>query len=337
MRESTRAMRAILQDRYGESDVWRIGDLPVPAPNDDEVLIEVHAAGLDRGTWHLMVGLPRAARLAFGIRRPRHPVPGLDVAGRVVAVGASVTRFAIGDEVLGIGKGSFAEFAIAKESKLARKPADLPFASAAVVAISGLTALQALDAAGVEAGSRVLVTGASGGVGSYAVQIAAARGAQVTGVCRTSKVDLVRSLGAADVVDYSKDDVTALAGQYDVILDIAGSHSLSRLRRILARRGTLVVVGAEDNGNLIGMRRQVLAMLLSPFVRQRLRMMISSENAADIERLVALIEAGDLVPSVGDTVPLEDAANAMAQLVGGGAMGKIAIAVAPDPVSSRGV
>ena len=334
MTESTSTMRAIVQRSYAATDAWHLGDLPVPVPGDGEVLIAVHAAGLDRGTWHLMVGLPRAARLAFGLRRPRNPVPGLDLAGRVVAVGTGVTRFGVGDEVLGIGAGSFAQFAIAKESKLAHKPAGVPFESAAVVAVSGLTAIQALDLGGVDSGSRVLITGASGGVGSYAVQIAAARGACVTAVCSTSKVELVRSLGATDVIDYSAQDVTTTDGRFDVVLDIAGGQPLSRLRRLVDGRGTLVVVGAEDNGNLIGMRRQLLAVLTSPFVRQRLRMMVSNENSADLERLVELIERGDLTPSVGHTVPLDQAAGAMALLVRGEARGKIAIAVQPASVST---
>jgi NADPH:quinone reductase-like Zn-dependent oxidoreductase len=293
------------------------------------VLVRVHAAGLDRGTWHLMTGTPYAVRLATGLRRPRQPVPGLDLAGTVVAVGAAVTRFVPGDEVFGIGTGTFAEYALAKEGKLAAKPARLTHEQAATVAVSGLTALQAVtDIAGVRPGQRVLVTGASGGVGSYAVQIAVAAGAEVTGVCSTAKADLVRSLGATHVLDYASDDFAAVADRFDVIIDIAGGASLSRLRRALTPTGTAVLVGGEDAGRITGTGRQLRGLVVSMFTRQRLTIRVPRERAEDLERLAALVEAGRLTPSVGRTYPLADAVEAMRDLVAGKARGKVAITVA---------
>jgi NADPH:quinone reductase-like Zn-dependent oxidoreductase len=245
-------MRAIVQDRYGPTEVLELRDIPRPAPGDDEVLIGVHAAGVDRGVWHLMTGRPYLVRPAFGIRGPRTPVPGMDLAGVVEAVGARVTRFAPGHEVFGVGKGAFAQYATAPAGKLAHKPARLSFEQAGVLGISGLTALQALrDHGRVRAGQRVLVVGASGGVGTYAVQIAKAHGAEVTGVSSTAKVDLVRSLGADHVIDYHRDDFADGARRYDVILDIGGNSTLTRLRRALTPTGTLVIVGgrAADAGS----------------------------------------------------------------------------------------
>ncbi|HEX5088097.1 MAG TPA: NAD(P)-dependent alcohol dehydrogenase [Nocardioides sp.] len=326
---STTTMRAVVQDRYGDADVLRPSERPVPRVlRPDEVLVRVHAAGLDRGTWHLMTGTPYAVRLVTGLRRPRQPVPGLDLAGTVEAVGAAVARFAPGDEVYGIGTGTYAEYAVAKEGKLAPKPAGLSDQEAATVAVSGLTALQSVtDIAGVRAGQRVLVTGASGGVGSYAVQIAVAAGAEVTGVCSAAKADLVRSLGAAHVLDYARDDIAGTGERYDVIIDIAGDVPLPRLRRALAPSGTAVLVGSENAGRITGMSRQLLGLVVSVFSRQRLTMRVPRERAADLERLSALIEAGRVTPSVGATYPLADAAEAMRDLVAGRVRGKVAIVV----------
>ncbi len=330
---TTTTMRAIVQEAYGDADVLQPAERPLPrALRDDEVLVRVHAAGLDRGTWHLMTGTPYAVRLAMGLRRPRQPVPGLDLAGTVAAVGAAVTRFAPGDEVFGIGSGTFAEYAIAKQGKLAAKPAALTHEQAATVPVSAITALQAVtDLGAVQAGQRVLVTGASGGVGSYAVQIAVAAGAEVTGVCSAAKADLVRSLGATQVLDYASDDFTEVPDRYDVIIDIAGNASLSRLRRALTPTGTAVLVGGEDAGRLTGMSRQLRALVVSLFVRQRLTMRVPKESASDLERLSALIEAGQVTPSVGSTYPLAEAAEAMRQLVAGQVRGKVAIAVVRSP------
>lgn len=237
-------MRAIVQDAYGSADVLRLARIAPPRIADNEVLVRVHAAGLDRGVWHQVTGRPRLVRLAFGLRGPRKPVPGRDVAGTVVAVGPAVTRFATGDEVFGIAPGSFAEYAPAREDKLARRPANLTLERAAVVPVSAMTALQALtDVGRVEKGQKVLVIGASGGVGSYAVQLAKAFGAQVTGVCGATKIDLVRSLGADQVIDHTRDDFADGGPGYDLILDIAGDPAVSRLRRALAPAGTPSIGG----------------------------------------------------------------------------------------------
>jgi NADPH:quinone reductase-like Zn-dependent oxidoreductase len=321
-------MRAVLQDHYGTAEVLRLGRVPRPMIGDHDVLVEVRAAGLDRGTEHLMTGKPYAARLAFGLRRPKNPVPGRDVAGTVVEVGSAVTRFAVGDEVYGVAPGSFAEYAVARESRLARKPANLSFTQAAVVPVSAATALRALvDVGRVQAGQSVLVTGASGGVGSYAVQLAKAFGAEVTGVCSTAKTDLVRSLGADHVVDYTREDFVDGSRRYDLVLDIAGNPSLTRLRRALKPRGTAVFVGGEDAGALIGMGRQLRGVLLSLFLKQRLALLVSKESAADYDRLTELIEAGKVVPSIDRTSPLEDAPLAVRQLEAGHVRGKIAITI----------
>jgi len=322
-------MRAIVQDTYGDADVWRAAQIAQPEIAEREVLVKVHAAGLDRGTWHLMTGLPYLGRLAFGFRRPKKPVPGLDLAGTVVSIGSSVTRFEVGDPVFGIGRGSFAEYAAAREDKLARKPANLTFEQAAVVPVSGLTAIQSLrDAGRVEAGQRVLIIGASGGVGTYAVQLAKAFGADATGVCSTSKTDLVRSLGADHVIDYTRDDFADGTQRYDLVLDIGGNSPLSRLRRALTPRGTLVIVGGEGGGKLTGgIDRQLRALALSLFVRQRLTMVVSKEHYADLERLTELIEAGAVTPSIDRTYPLEQAADAMRHLDAGRARGKVAITI----------
>lgn len=331
-------MRAVVQDRYGDADTWRTTTVPVPTIEADDVLVRVGAAGLDRGTWHLMTGLPYLGRLAFGLRRPRQPVPGRDLAGTVVAVGSSVTRFAVGDVVFGIGRGSFAEFAAARADRLAHAPANATIEQAAVLGVSGLTALHAVrDAGRVRAGHEVLVVGASGGVGTYVVQIARSYGARVTGVASTAKVDLVRSLGADAVVDYTTTDFAADAGRYDVVIDLGGSSPLSRLRRALTPTGTLVIVGGEDGGKLTGMGRQLRAVALSPFVRQRLRMLVPREGADDLEVLAELMRQGVLTPSVGETFALDDAARAMEHLVAGRVRGKVAVsvAVAPDGEPAR--
>jgi NADPH:quinone reductase-like Zn-dependent oxidoreductase len=321
-------MRAVVQDRYGNSEVLRLAQVARPGIADHEVLVRVRAAGLDRGTEHLMTGKPYVMRLGSGLRRPKNPVSGRDVAGTVAAVGSSVTRFVVGGEVYGIAPGSFAEYAVAREDKLARKPANVSFAQAAVVPISAGTALQALrDAGKVEPGQAVLVLGASGGVGSYAVQLAKAFGAHVTGVCSTAKLDLVTSLGADRVIDYTRQDFADGTHRYDLILDIAGRPSLRRLRHALEPRGTVVFVGGEDGGNLTGMGRQLRGALVSPFIRQRLALFLAKERAADFERLTDLIEAGTVIPSLDRTYPLEAAPDAMRLLEQGQVRGKVAITV----------
>jgi NADPH:quinone reductase-like Zn-dependent oxidoreductase len=322
-------MQAMVQRRYGSADVLQLSEIARPKITDHEVLLRVHAAGLDRGTWHLMTGRPHLGRLAFGVRRPSNPVPGFDVAGTVVAVGSAVTRFSVGDEVFGFGRGTFAQYAAAQENKLAIKPQNLSFTQAAVVPVSASTALQALSDHGrVAQGQRVLIIGASGGVGSYAVQIAKATDAEVTGVAGTAKLDMVRSLGADHVIDYTRDDFTDGPGRYDLIVDIAGNPTLSRLRRALTATGTVVIVGGEEGGNFTGgVNRQLRALALSPFVPQQLTMFIAKQRWRDLERLTELIEAGMLMPQIDRTYPLDQVADAMRHLEAGRARGKIAITV----------
>jgi NADPH:quinone reductase-like Zn-dependent oxidoreductase len=268
-------MKAVVQDTYGSPEVLELRDIDKPLVGDDEVLVQVRAAGVDPGVWHLMTGRPYLVRvMGYGLRTPKVGVRGRDVAGRVEAVGTNVTRLRPGDEVFGIGEGSFAEYMCARPDKLAPKPANLSFEQAAAVPISGLTALQALrDTGKLRPGQQVLIVGAAGGVGSFAVQLAKAFGAQVTGVSSTTKVDLVRSIGADEVIDYTRQDFADGARHWDLIVDTAGRRSLSQLRRALTRRGTLVIVGGEGGGRWLGgFDRQILrAPLLSGLVRQRLR------------------------------------------------------------------
>lgn len=321
-------MRAIVQERYGEADELRLEPTGRPDIAADEVLVRVHAAGLDRGTWHTMTGRPYLMRvLGFGFRGPKNRVLGLDVAGTVVEVGSSVTRFAVGDEVFGISRGSFADYAAVNEDKLAAKPRNLTFEQAAVVPVSGITALQALrDAGRLEAGQRVLIIGASGGVGSFAVQIATALGGRVTGVASTAKLDLVESLGAEHVIDYTREDFADGRDRYDLIVDIAGNSTLSRLRRALTRRGTLVIVGGENGGPITGgIGRQLRAVAISPFLRQRLTMHVTTERASDLEPLTELIETGRVAPSLERTYPLDQVPEAMRHLQAGTVRGKLAV------------
>jgi len=320
-------MRAIVQRAYGNADALSLGEVDRPEIGASDVLVEVRAAGLDRGTWHLMAGLPYAVRLGFGLRGPKHPVIGGDVAGVVVATGADVTRVAPGDEVFGIGRGSFAQFTAAPKDKLALKPPSLTFAQAAAIPVSGLTALQGLTAAGrLQAGQHVLVIGASGGVGTFAVQIAKALGADVTGVCSTGKVELVRSIGADHVIDYRTEDFAGTEASYDLILDLAGNAPLSRLRRALAPTGTLVIGGGEDGGSWTGgFDRQLRALALSRFVGQRMTTFVCKEHFAGLERLSAFVEDGRLRPVIERTYALADVPDAMRRLAGGRVRGKLVI------------
>jgi NADPH:quinone reductase-like Zn-dependent oxidoreductase len=322
-------MLAIFQDRYGSADVLRLAEVAQPQVGAGDALVQVRAAGLDRGTWHLMTGIPYAVRLGFGLRAPKVPVPGRDVAGVVVAVGAGVTRFAPGDEVFGVGRGSFAERCAAPEDKLAPKPPSLSFEQAAAVPISGLTALRAVeDVARVEAGQHVLIVGASGGVGTYAVQIAKALGATVTGVASTAKVDLVRSIGADHVLDYTREDFAAGPQRYDVILDIGGNAALRRLRRALTDRGTLVLTGGEAGDRLTGgAGRQLQALARSRFGDQRMTTFLNREHHTGLERLTALVERGEVVPVIERTYPLAEVPTAMRHLEAGRARGKLVITV----------
>src|SRR5215208_354108 len=324
------SMKAIVRDTYGSPVVLELRDIDKPRIGDEEVLVHVHAAGVGRDVWHIITGLPYPIRLAgYGLRAPKNPVIGSDVAGVVEAVGKNVTRFQPGDEVFGIGKGSYAEYVCAREDKLAHKPANLTFEQAAVVAISGLTALQGLrDHGRVEPEQEVLVIGASGGVGTFAVQIAKAFGAHVTGVCSTTKVNLVRSIGADNVIDYTRDDFAEGEQRYDLILDIGGNSSLARLRRALAPRGTLIIVGGETDGRWLGgTDRQLRALMLSPFVGQKLGTFVSSENHEDLLVLKELIEVGKVTPVIDRTYPLSEVPEAIRYLEEGHARGKVVITV----------
>jgi NADPH:quinone reductase-like Zn-dependent oxidoreductase len=326
-------MRAVVQDTYGPADVLQLRDVARPAPADGEVLVRVRAAGLDRGVWHVMAGLPYLVRVVvptMGLRRPKVPIRGMDLAGQVEAVGRDVTRFRPGDAVFGWTEGgSYAEYASVPEDQLVPMPANLSFVQAAAVPISGLAALQGLrDIGEVQAGQRVLVIGAAGGVGSFAVQLAKAFGAQVTGVASTTQAELVRSIGADEVVDYTRTDVTDGSRHWDLILDTAGHRSLSRLRRALSPAGTLVIVGSEGRGRFMGgFDRQLRAVALSRVVGQRLRMLSSTPRRDDLETLRQLIEAGKVTPLLDRTFPLDQVRQAIGHLLAGGGRGKLVITV----------
>ena len=320
-------MTAIVQDRYGSADVLQLREIERPRPRADEVIIRVHAAGVDFGVWHLMAGLPYAVRLVSGLRRPRNPVRGLELAGVVEEVGAEVTAFAPGDEVFGIGGGSFAEYARASQSKLAHKPANLGFEEAAVVPVSATAALVGLRAAKVEAGQTVLITGAGGGVGSYAVQLARAMGAEVTGVCSTSKLDFVRTLGAARAIDYTREDITTGNRTYDVIIDLAGSRSVSALRRALAPTGTLVLLGGEGGGTWLGMGRQVWSQIIGIAARQKFRSPLALVNQGDLRVIKEMLETGKLTPVVDRRYPLSEVPTAVRALAAGHSRGKSVITI----------
>ncbi|EMA37758.1 oxidoreductase [Halococcus hamelinensis 100A6] len=322
-------MNAVTYSKYGGSDVLEVKTIDKPVIEDDEVLVRVHAAGVDRGVWHLMMGQPYPIRLVgFGLRAPKNPVLGMDVAGVVEAVGKNVTRFQSGDEVFGIGTGSYADYARAHEDKLALKPANLTFKQAAVVAISGLTSLQGLrDHGRVEPGQQVLIIGASGGVGTFAVQIAKAFDAHVTGVCSTAKMDMVQSIGADQVIDYTREDFAERKQHYDLILDIGGNSSLARLRGALVPDGTLVIVGGETGGRWLGgVDRQLRALVLSRFVSQKLDTFVSSENHEDLIVLKDLIESEKVTPVIDRTYPLAEVSEAIRYLEDGRAKGKVVIA-----------
>jgi NADPH:quinone reductase-like Zn-dependent oxidoreductase len=327
-------MTAVVQDRYSSApeDLFRVAQIDTPTMGDDDILVGVRAASVDRGTWHIMSGLPYPIRLAgFGLRRPKCANPGRNLAGTVEAVGRSVTGFAPGDEVFGMSTSTFAQYAIARPGKLAPKPANLSFEQAAAVPVSGATALQAVrDHGRVRAGEKVLIIGASGGVGTFAVQIAKAFGAEVTGVCSVGKVEMVRALGADHVIDYARADFADGGHRYDVVLDIGGNARLSDLRRALTPRGRLVIVGGESGGRLLGgSDRQIRAKLLSPFVRQQLGTFVAKENAVDLIALGALIEDGKVTPAIDHTYPLGEVAAAIRHLLDGKTRGKLVVSVLP--------
>lgn len=327
-------MRAVVQREYGGPGCLQVAEVPAPVPANDEVLVRVHAAAVDRGTWHLMTGLPLVGRLALGLRRPKDPVVGRDVAGVVEAVGPGVTDVAVGDQVVGTARGSIAELAVLPLTRLARKPAALTFEQAAALPISGVTALQAVRAATIVAGDRVLVLGASGGVGTYVAQLAVAAGAEVTAVCSAAKADVVRGLGATTVLDHRTDEATIRQGTHDVVVDIGGNRPLAVLRRMMTPTGRLVVVGGEGGGRWFGgVGRSLRAALLSPFVRQRLSMLMASEGGADLVELVGLAERGVVRPVVDRSYPLADAADALRRLASGDVRGKVTVAVVAVPAA----
>jgi len=323
-------MRAIVQDRYGSPDVLRLEEIDTPAVGDDGVLVRVHAAAIGAATWHLMAGLPYVVRISgYGLRRPRIRVPGTDLAGRVEAVGADVTRFKPGDEVFGECEGSLAEYACAPEDKLMPKPASLTFDQAGAVVDSGHTALVGLrDVAKVQPGQKVLVIGAGGGVGTFAVQIAKALGADVTGVCSTSKTDLVLSLGADYAIDYTREDFADGRRRWDVIFDTAGRRSLSHLRRGLTPRGTLVIVGGEGGGRWMGgTDRQICALLMSGFLQQKLRTFVSMPKIEGLAALAGLLDSGKVTPVIDRTYELSEAPEAIRYWARGHTRGKVVVTV----------
>ena len=330
-------LKAITRDRYGSADVLALNDVAMPVAGDDEVLIRVRAAGVGPEVWHLMTGRPYFVRLmGFGLRKPKVRVVGRDVAGSVEAVGRNVTQFQPGDEVFGTCRGGFAEYACAAagseggvggDGVLAPKPPNLTFEQAAGVPTSAQTALQGLrDAGAIGGGQSVLIIGASGGVGTFAVQLAKVFEAHVTGVCSTTKVDLVRSLGADHVIDYTREDFADAGHRYDLILDTAGRRSLSHLRRALTPRGTLVIVGGEGGNRWTGgFERQLWAVLFSPFLRQRLRSLTAVDRREDLLFLKDLIKAGRVTPVISKTFPLNEAPRALSDADEGHGCGKSVI------------
>jgi NADPH:quinone reductase-like Zn-dependent oxidoreductase len=321
-------MQAIVHSRYGPPDALELKDIDKPVITDDAVLVKVRAAAVGKGDWLTVRGLPYIARMRYGLPKPKHPVPGFDVAGHIEAVGPNVAQLQPGVEVFGWCDGSFADYASVPQSQLARKPTNLSFEQAAAVPISGFAALQALrDTGGVQPGQRVVVIGASGGVGSFAVQLAKAFGAEVTGVCSTNSVDLVRSIGADQVIDYTQQDFTRTGRRYDLILEMAGNRSLADLRRALTPKGTLVLVGGSGGRWFMGTGRTLRAVLVSPFVGQRLRSFLSKPRGADLEVLKELIEAGKLTPVIDRTFPLSETAEAIRYVGERSTQGKTVITV----------
>lgn len=320
-------MKAIVQEKYGSPDVLELKEIDKPVVKDDEVLVRVHAAAVNPADWHTMRGTPYIARMVFGLLRPKGKVRGTDVAGHVEAVGKNVTQLQAGDEVFGWCQGTLAEYVCAGEDSFVPKPADLTFEQAAAVPLAALTALQALrDKGNLQAGQKVVINGASGGVGTFAVQIAKSFGADVTGVCSTRNVDMVRSIGADRVVDYTREDFTTSGQRYDVIFD-NGDRSLSDLRRALTAEGALLAIGGSAGRWINGLGRAIKARVLSRFVSQRLPSFLTQWNQEDLQVLKELIEAGKVTPIIDRTYPLSEASEAMRHLEEGHARGKVVVTV----------
>ncbi len=321
-------MKAILCPGYGSPSVLQLQEVAKPVPQEDQVLIKVRAASVNPLDWHMMRGSPQFVRLVAGLLRPKDPRTGVDVAGQVEAIGAKVTRFKPGDEVFGCCKGAFAEFACAAESTLALKPPSLTFQQAAAVPIAALTALQGLrDKGNIQPGHKVLINGAAGGVGTFAVQIAKSFGAEVTAVCSTRNVQMVRSLGADQVIDYTSKDFTATGHIYDLIFDCIGNHSLSSCRRVLQPAGTYVMVGSNARGIIGPMARMLFAILLSRFVTQTLVGFIAKFNQDDLAFLRELILSGKITPVLDRSYTLNKVPDAIRYLETCHAQGKVAITV----------
>jgi NADPH:quinone reductase-like Zn-dependent oxidoreductase len=321
-------MKAVVQDEYGSSDVLHLDEVEKPVPGDDDVLIRVNAASIHIGDCHMMRGMPYIMRPIFGLRRPKDRIPGTDVAGTVEAIGKNVTHFRPGDEVFGWCKGAFAEYVSVSEDALALKPANLTLEQSAAIGVSAFTALQALrDQGKVQPGQKVLINGASGGVGTFAVQIAKILGAEVTGVCSTRNVEMVRSIGADHVIDYTLEDFTQGDERYDLIIDNVGSHSLSETRHALVSDGKLVPNGAAVNGWFGGIDHVFIASIVSLFVRRQGRPFLSLPNQADLATLKEYTESGKVMPVIDRTYPLTEAPEALGYVAEGHARGKVVIAL----------
>lgn len=320
-------MRAIVYTEYGPPDVLQFTEAAKPVPKDDEILIRIRAASVNPLDWHYLRGIPYFMRIGTGLRRPKVTRLGVDVAGQVEAVGKNVTQFQLGDEVFGACKGAFAEYACAAEDKLVLKPANVTFEQAAAVAIAALTALQGLrDKGHIQAGQKVLINGAAGGVGTFAVQVAKSFGAHVTGVCSTRNVDMVRSIGADRVIDYAQEDFTKSGHRYDLMFDTVGNRSLSDCRRAMATKGTLVFVGGPDKGRWLGPVAGLLKVaLLSPFVSQKLLPFGAQLSKDDLMVLRELLEAGKVVPVIDRTYSVSQVHEAIRYLEEGHARGKVVI------------
>jgi NADPH:quinone reductase-like Zn-dependent oxidoreductase len=321
-------IKAIVQNKYGSPDVLELKDIDKPAARENEVLVRVQAAAVNIADWHLLRGIPYAMRPAVGLLKPKHEIPGLDLAGRVEAVGGAVEQFQPGDEVFGWCHGAFAEYACAEENSLLAKPGNLTFEQAAAVGDSAFTALTAVrDQGRIQPGQKVVINGASGGVGTFAVQIAKSFGAEVTGVCSTRNVDMVRSIGADQVIDYTQEDFTRARQRYDAMLDLVGSRSLSDCRRSLTPQGTYVLVGVSDMGRWLGLARQIKVLSSLPFVRQQMRIFITRHTRDDLIVLTDLVESGKVAPVIDRRYQLSEVPEALRYQGEGHARGKLVIVI----------